>query len=496
MVSDSRQDKLLSSHPLLALSPDIPTDADALSARTQIRIAETEVHQLDVELSIILARRARIIARLERCRTVISPYKWLPSELVRKIIVLCLPEVEVESTRPSVEVNEELFRLRITQICATWRRIAFDESALWNLSLSPRGGSVELVAEWFRQCSSYRLGLIISSKFEKTQLSLVAAKIIAPYSKRFGSLSLPIDKAMLKSISPQPFESLEKLTLDLDYDRGYRWAESDLQFGTPIPLLRSLKVVLSSGLFNDRLLLRLPLFQLTNLEITGHMSGTLLFGILNECTSLEMCIIWGIYLGNNTHDRSAPLPDTTIHLPHLCYLRIIFVSDMGPLLFSLDTPNLRSLVINIDLSSDRCHSFFRRLSRLRCITVDGMARSQHFIDENFIASIPTSVEVTIRTYLFQHSTLVRIAAGELLPNVEHLRIQAYDMHSVFNILAIRNRNARENPESISFIKKATIFNNGGEGTFKHAVADLQSNGVDITLESCPLGFSFLDTGFD
>lgn len=83
----------LFTYPLLTLSPDVPSDTEAFSARKQLKIAEEALHKLDFKISLLLARRQQIISRIDRCKNVIAPYKKLPAELLARIILLCVPKV-------------------------------------------------------------------------------------------------------------------------------------------------------------------------------------------------------------------------------------------------------------------------------------------------------------------------------------------------------------------------------------------------------------------
>lgn len=74
-----------------------------------------------------------------------------------------------------------------------------------------------------------------------------------------------------------------------------------------------------------------------------------------------------------------------------------------------------------------------------------------------IGSIPTVVEVTLREYSFQQSTLVRIGAGEILLNVEYLAFPEKNLHSALDMLSMCYVNARAYLECISEIKKPTSY---------------------------------------
>jgi hypothetical protein len=126
------QDSLLN-HPLFALSPEVPSEADASSARTQIKFGETELHRLDFEPLLLLTKGAQVISRLGRCRIVVAPYKSF----------LSVPEID---TIPE-SYGKSHPHLQKTQICASWRTVAFNEPTLWKMIFSyPRNSSIGLAA--------------------------------------------------------------------------------------------------------------------------------------------------------------------------------------------------------------------------------------------------------------------------------------------------------------------------------------------------------------
>lgn len=131
-----RQDEEISTYlTQLESSPDRAAKDEKLHLRSQIRVAEKELHHLDANLALILAKRARIIRRIQRCRTCLAPYSKLPTELIRKIIRFCgpypqeIPRVKEYAPHPFLGPNTWRAwgdpRPMMTQICSSWRKVAF-----------------------------------------------------------------------------------------------------------------------------------------------------------------------------------------------------------------------------------------------------------------------------------------------------------------------------------------------------------------------------------
>ncbi|KAF9458574.1 hypothetical protein BDZ94DRAFT_1325406 [Collybia nuda] len=474
--------------PIITSSPSVPNDADASSARTQIAIAEKEIDRLNAKLSLILAQRARLISHIDQCRMVIAPYKKLPAELVRKIILLCIPQVN-ESYKYRAGAKKDLdFRLRVTQICGAWRRIALGESTLWDLFIYPQDGHIELAATWFRQSTCTKLGLAVDlekslyTKFKLASLTPVITKVIVPHAERLRFLSLTVDKVILQSLSRNSLKNLETLILDLDNKDPGSWRKSDFQFKFPMPSLRSARISIPRGVIDERLLLGLPLAQLTDLKLTGTIVAADLAKVLNQCSSLENFSVRRVYDTRTVGSELflCPFPPTPINLTHLRHLDVSVVAAAQHLIYLLVIPNLFSLVADINFASPESHRFLQSLLNLRQAYVSGRD-ADGFIEEGFLSSIPTSEEVFLSMTSVRHSTLIRIGTGELLPKVVKLHFSVDDLQPVLNMLDTRTLNAETHPERISRIKSIKVYYND-KGKRFHDIFDIwRSRGVNVEI---------------
>lgn len=132
-------------------SPQRASDAE----KAYLHASEVTLQRLSTEPEI-----SRVIQHINRCRTLLAPYSDLPGELIEEIVRYC-----VGGPRPlPVSDGRNDPRLQITQICSSWRRVAFGIDELWNIELEglPTDSMLNLVSAWFCQCSRL-VGLLYSS---------------------------------------------------------------------------------------------------------------------------------------------------------------------------------------------------------------------------------------------------------------------------------------------------------------------------------------------
>ncbi|KAF9457708.1 hypothetical protein BDZ94DRAFT_1313950 [Collybia nuda] len=474
---------------ILPLPLGVPSDAETLSARTQMRIAETELHKINIELVLILARRTQILAQLNRCHLIIAPYRRLPADLVKRIMLLYFYTSTGEcfltpKSYPPGGVQNP--RLVITQICSTWRKIAFAEKGLWDLTVTPIRRDVELAAAWFKQSTGSKLRLTVKKSqiqfFKTTTQSFlpVSQKVIVPHSHRFSSLTLPIDESLWGSISSYSFENLENLTFRSDDLTINSWEE----ISKPIkaPLLRSVAINAQSGAIHCKILLQVPLHQLTDLKIHGKVTANDLIPVLTACASLEHCTIKN---SQETEGGQKPQqrPGIPISLLHLQSFQLFFGSSASVFLPLLRTPNLSSFSTNVDVSSHIYFPFIQKLEKLRYIAIHKHQNAPPFVDGIFFKSIAVSKIVVIQGYTLYPSTLARIGAGELLPNLDHLDLKdtGVDLQLLYNALNTRWINAQARPGCISHIEQVIISDSDNrEGSLTGLFEELRSKGTAVT----------------
>lgn len=228
---DRQNDEVSTYLTQLESSPDRATKHEESRLRSQIRVAEMELYHLDIDLALILAKRARVVHQIQRCRTCLALYSKLPTELIRKIIRLCGPYPQTLPRKDDYSYGRQMPsswarddpRLRMTQICSSWRKVAFGIAELWNITFGVRAphSAFELANAWFRQSFDTPIVLNVDSCPDASYY--VVKELIVPYSRRITTLThLDVDLTDYSNLTLSPFDSFTKLHLNLKYYDGAR----------------------------------------------------------------------------------------------------------------------------------------------------------------------------------------------------------------------------------------------------------------------------------
>ncbi|KAJ7617583.1 hypothetical protein DFH06DRAFT_1237385 [Mycena polygramma] len=130
-------------HQLLRSNVLPPVSVDA-SLQDTLRRAPAELERYDAEiqrvqhiLSGIAAKRAAFVAHVDACRSVYSPVRRLPVELLAEIFEIYSAtekHLSLDPTTPKGEL-ERLAKhhlLQLSQVSATWRKVALSTPRLWS----------------------------------------------------------------------------------------------------------------------------------------------------------------------------------------------------------------------------------------------------------------------------------------------------------------------------------------------------------------------------
>lgn len=300
----------------------------------QLELAVNELHKLEIDLAIGLAKRSHLIRRVNSYRTALAPCNKVPSELIGEIIMHVPSKLQ---PIPLADARTDP-RLQYTQICSYWRRAAFGVNQLWNnvdVKKCENDSPINLVAAWLRQSSSTQIVLKISGfpvLFDATHLW---KELLVPYSHRLKLFdSILRDANHFHSI---PFDALT--TLSLLYEP---WND-DFEGSMMAPSLQHFHITKTHPAYNRRLISLLPGIpwaQLTSVSLDGWFSFHDVRTILLRCPLLEICQL-GKIGSCSVGSRNA------INLPRLKSLKIILRSDLFYELCSLVVPNLSTLSINL-----------------------------------------------------------------------------------------------------------------------------------------------------
>lgn len=296
-------------------SPNLPSDTERAHLHNQLKLAEAELRTLDADPETPRETRSRVIVRINRCRTALAPYSKLPHELIEEIIKF---SVLILRLLPSSDGKNDT-RLQVTQICSSWRRVAFGISALWDVNLVtwPTAGTINLVSAWFRQCSSRHISLQmshflgLSPKFNSDPL---LKEVLIPYSHRIKTLSfLPVEPTHLSAL---PWDVLVSLSLH----SGDSLPAPGERIAAPCLRFLAIKHSSSRGQFNILSFFpEFPLEQLTGLVLTGFLDIMQISQVVSQCPGLESCKFYTI-------SSNSVVRPISLSLPHLKSLSIIFLA--------------------------------------------------------------------------------------------------------------------------------------------------------------------------
>lgn len=478
-----------------------PSDMEAAIAREQLTISDEELRRLDIDLALLLAMRARIVDRIDKCMIILAPHKNIPPELISEIISYLASDSL--NFPPMDGVYDP--RLQITQVCRLWRKIAFNMPLLWDIKYSQLitgrkfNSSLQLANAWFSQCAGSRLALelprrIMTQCLPRTcvlDTSLVE-RLVLPYTNRLKSLSLVVTPGMLDKILTLPtgsFKNIEALNLRVHPPDENIWDHPIPAF-TSAASLRS--VTLSDLPKNLYPKLHLPWAQLTSLSLSNYVEADQLLVILSNCTSLKECSLFNVSpITPEITSRIRLLPYIPLRLPVVETLQICFQPWFNAvnILPLLEFTSLSSLTISppshLEGTTPVYTTFLWHMaSTLRYFKLLYIPGAPITIDDAILSNIPNAQSVVLPHNCFLlPSTIEKIGQGELLPKVERLEFAASDIGPVVEMLTMRQSNARCPYRSVSNIMVVHVFcrywSEFGAEQLNKELSDLRSKGMDV-----------------
>lgn len=428
-----------------------------LFVREHLSHAEIELQSYDRDLSILLARRAHAVDRVSRCRIALAPYKRLPVEITRQIILL---SVGIPAQLPLSEDTLDP-RLQITQVCAGWRNIAFDTHELWVLTYSDNpvnASTFELANAWWSQCTGSQLSLKMpnarhkskrSSKFNGNHL---LSRMIIPFCSRLNTLEVALKPAVARKMLALPagsFYALENLALKV----GDRYGEPLQGNFTAFSLCPRLAYFrFSSDSFTDPWQLRLTWTSLTTLHLLiDDLSADLLLTALSECTLLTNCFFLGIKDIDADMVKRISARPTPLCLQALTVLHVQFVGPRNHIYFlrALSLPNILAFRTyhSSPVGPPDYTEFIRNTAstlkefslREYCDEYEEQVNPRRFnMTEPLIASLQHLLIFKLSPhYSILPPELEGIASGELLPCCVTLHFGIQELEPVLEMLEAR-----------------------------------------------------------
>lgn len=492
----------------------------ALRVREHLADAQNELQQWHRDFALLLARRPRIEDRISRCKVALAPYKKLPVEITREIILF------VVDVPPDFPLAKEVVldpRVQITHVCADWRQIAFDTPELWRITLSriPDRSSVsKLINAWWSQCPGSQLSLLINEpylqepgperQFEGISFDhFLFDHVIFPYSTRLLALKILVRAETARKMLALPagsFKALQVLILIVDPhsdpDPSLHLDDLNTAFSSS-PSLSGIAIRAHS--IPDPLLLRIPWHQLTFLALsTLVIPADLALLLLSYCPLLSTCFI------NAVKDIDADMVTRIVSTPVLCLtdltiLRIIFAGSLNhhQFLRALSLPKLHSLALSLPRSHDWAAPNYAAFLRSTTSTLSlfqfrltdpknsgmnlgiGIPSDDH-MDELLLSYMP-QVELfdVVGGFPISPSALEKIAHGELLPSATDMQFRVDDLRPLLEMLEARlsrsHKSSANGRTMISTIRNIVVHCSSTGSDMEDMIQGLKDKGVNIVI---------------
>lgn len=253
----------------------------------------------------------------------------LPPEILGKIFVECLP------SDPCARLDPTQAPISLSQVCTSWRTIAFSQHALWDTVIFTSNsdstsaarrfiheGGVETWFERTRSDSLLSLGEVGSGDSPLSRGSSVIfyedfADLIVKYAPRLRFISIGPSRRAPDSTG----HSVDKLPHDADYPE---LQSLSVYLGNPLicstmattfktaPKLH--EVVLTLPLFGSPMALQLPWLQLTKVILlaTQGMDVNTWLAVFDACPHMRECVIPRSWKSRNLPPPPPP-PRTNIY---------------------------------------------------------------------------------------------------------------------------------------------------------------------------------------
>lgn len=465
--------------------PNPALDNDqTLRIRARLKNAQDKLRMWDRELALLLARCGRIADRIYRCHVALAPYKKLPVEIMREIILI------VVGIPHSLPLHKEITldpRLQITHVCVNWRQIAFATPELWNFRFTPLPSlsTVKLAGAWWSQCSGSQLSLTIDDDLQNTDIpagnrgdNFLFEHIITPHSSRLVNLQIYVRAATATKLLALPagsFKALRTLSLRVDPYDGLIHSLTRLDHGlntafSLCPHLYSMNFITSSTV--DPWMLRMSWSQLTDLKLTVlRVPADLILLVLSQCPLLRLFYITSIKdIDADMVSRISTTCPTPLCLTKVETFIVTFSSSANHMHFlrALSLPKLFILQLYrhgfIDCPPSVYTAFFQSvgstLATFEILDFDperAGAVPSFQVDETLFLHTPHLLAFTLPdNYCIGPLALEEIASGGLLPFVVAIELGIQDPESIVRMLEIRLSHACDSGGKISMIQEVSF----------------------------------------
>ncbi|KAJ3794588.1 hypothetical protein GGU11DRAFT_811123 [Lentinula aff. detonsa] len=288
----------------LCLSPD-----DNSFLETRISLTEMEAKRLEDQILQLKYQLKLKHQDLAAMYNISAPIRRLPFELLSRIFYeYCF----LKETKPVASRKSSKPQLLISQICFTWRKVAFGTPRLWSelgISLGRRSGisvhDTMMVHSWLRRSGALFLNVSIMQHHRNSQVfSENLPNQLLPFCNRLRSLSLALPLECLSSFFSKHFELPVLKKLDLAFlhepdsnDSRTMPPQCRSRFTTFLNSrqLWAVKLNLPRSAYDDNhkfimtriiFMLPLPLSQLRSLHLELHHQGD--YSLSDACSYLNV----------------------------------------------------------------------------------------------------------------------------------------------------------------------------------------------------------------
>ncbi|KAJ7732714.1 hypothetical protein B0H16DRAFT_1893022 [Mycena metata] len=308
---------------------------------------------------------------LEAHRTILSPIRRIPPEVLGEIFWYCLPREAFVKPSPT------LSPLLLTQISSNWRCVALATPSLWtslaiNLSISSCLPKLELIRTWIARSGSCPLSFHIAESiqkdyYEKDMVTVATVlELYAPHYQRWQRIRIEcqdwrIDTGFSKLPRDQPPGALESLHLLRDFWREEE--EGQLALMLSAPRLHEAVWVSNTdlGAFNA------PFPQLTKLYLERPLVAEDFMHILREGTNIKCCQFFVLAASPSTLGLPATPAIAPFVLRHNLRSLDLTADLFGRVFNQLELPCLTHLSIKRFSTPIWPHSnFMSLLTRSKC----------------------------------------------------------------------------------------------------------------------------------
>lgn len=259
---------------------------DLVGIDHEIRSLQTKMNQHLIQLKSLISTRVQKQANSELYAALASPIRLLPSEVLVRVFLYCLPESPGPNTAEAP--------LLLCHVCSLWRSIASAASQLWDALYINDGwgtpSSTKMLSLWFHNVGNHPLAFYYHKRSYGSS-SYSKLDNLVPYSNQIRRLSyvgptLRQLRALLELPSGS-VGSLETLNLRSEVRHGNYDTEIKFRALRSAPRLREVFLDVDPQILCFGSQFTLPWAQLTDLDITSFLSWQDWCRIFLACKSLK-----------------------------------------------------------------------------------------------------------------------------------------------------------------------------------------------------------------